>query len=58
MVRPFQPLIQDKDRSIRKDIDRIYKKSGMTKSRIAEMAIKKGLTGLIMEIPELSADSK
>ena len=58
MARPYQPLIQDKDRSIRKNIDRIYKKSRLNKSKIAEMAMKRGLVDFMDEVPEISEESK
>jgi hypothetical protein len=58
MAKAYQPLIQDKDRSIRKNIDKIYKKIRWNKSRIAEMAMKRGLVDFLEEVPEISEESK
>lgn len=53
MARPYQPLIHDKDRSIRKAIERIRRKTRHDKSAICEMIMKCGLVHIQDEIPEL-----
>lgn len=58
MTRPYQPLIQDKDRSIRKGIERIYKKTSFTKGKIAEMVMKRGIAQFMAETPEFQDEPK
>jgi hypothetical protein len=49
MAKVFQPRVEDKDKGIRKSIDRIYKATKIAKSKIAEMGLKRGLAHIEAE---------
>ena len=52
MAKQYQPRIEDRDRSIRKGVDRLYKKTRMSNARIVEMALSRGLAVVTSELVE------